>query len=97
MNSLDEYTSNGLSVDRPLFYPNYKIAQFLRKDLSEATKQDIRNPVRRIEQDQNYTAWRKDNFKVLIKKFCPWLSGARLGSELEVEAVPPIDLSSINA
>ncbi len=77
MDFLDECTSNGLSIDRVLFYLNrlYKITQLLKKDFTKATKQDIKDLVRKIELNQDYSAWTKHDYKVSIKKFYQWLVG----------------------
>lgn len=41
----EECFSNGLSLDRVLFYLNrlYRLAQFLKKDFTKATKPDIKD------------------------------------------------------
>jgi site-specific recombinase XerD len=81
MDFLDECSSNGLSIDRLLFYLNklYKIAQFLEKDLNKATKQDIKDLLRKIELNPKYSEWTKSNYRVTLKKFYQWLEGYEEG------------------
>jgi len=77
----EECISNGLSIDRVLFYLNrlYKIAQFLNKDFNKATKEDIKDLVRKIELNPNYSEWTKSNYRVSLKKFYQWLEGFEEG------------------
>jgi site-specific recombinase XerD len=77
----EECVSKGLSLDRVLFYLNrlYKIAEFLKKDFTDATKEDLKELVREIEFNSNYSEWTKHDHKVTIKKFYQWLDGYEEG------------------
>ena len=73
----DECFSNGLSIDRVLFYLDrlFKIAQWLRKDFQTATKEDIKELIGRIERS-NYAENTKKDYKIAIKRFYKWLEGS---------------------
>jgi len=73
----DECLSKGLSIDRALFYMNrlIKLAQWLKKDFRKASVDDIKNLVRKIEQNERYKGWTKEGYKVTIKNFYRWLEG----------------------
>jgi integrase/recombinase XerD len=70
---------SGLSVCRILFYiyKIFRIIHLLDKDLSEATKEDIKETVRKIELNENYTEWTKNGYKVTLRKFFKWLDGGQ--------------------
>lgn len=77
----DECFSNGLSLDRVLFYLNRlsRIAEWLDKDFRKATKQDIKSLVTKIELTEGYREWTKSGYKVAIKRFYKWLEGSEEG------------------
>ena len=56
----DECLSNGLSIDRALFYVDklYMIARFLKKNFPQVTKEDLKELVRKIEL-KDYSEWTK--------------------------------------
>lgn len=85
----EECFSNGLSLDRVLFYINrlYKLAQFLKKDFNRATKQDIKDLVRKIELKKDYSEWTKSNYRVTLKKLYQWLEGFEWNSKKYPEKV----------
>lgn len=85
----EECLSNGLSIERALFYMNrlYKIAEWLKKDLDKTTKEDIKDLVRKIELNQNYAEWTKSSYRVSVKKFYQWLSGYEWNSKKYPETV----------
>lgn len=85
----EECLSNSISIKRVLFYLNrlYKVAEFLRRDFDRATKEDIKDLVRRIELKQGYSEWTKSSYRVSIKKFYQWLSGFEWNSKEYPEKV----------
>lgn len=76
----DECLSNGLSIDRALFYVDklYMISQFLKKDFPQITKEDLKELVRNIEL-KDYSEWTKAGYKITLKKFYQWLEDVRGG------------------
>jgi integrase/recombinase XerD len=76
----DECLSNGLSIDRALFYVDklYMISQFLKKDFPQITKEDLKELVRNIEL-KDYSEWTKLGYKITLKKFYQWLEDVREG------------------
>jgi site-specific recombinase XerD len=76
----DECLSNGLSIDRALFYVDklYMIAQSLKKDFPQITKEDLKDLVRNIEL-KDYSEWTKLGYKITLKKFYQWLEDVREG------------------
>lgn len=76
----DECLSNGLSIDRALFYVDklYMIAQSLKKDFPQITKEDLKDLVRNIEL-KDYSEWTKLGYRITLKKFYQWLEDVREG------------------
>lgn len=76
----DECLSNGLSIDRALFYVDklYMVSQFLKKDFPQITKEDLKELVRNIEL-KDYSEWTKAGYKITLKKFYQWLEDVREG------------------
>jgi len=74
----DECLSNGLGIDRTLFYLDklYQVAKRLKKDFTDATKEDLKDIVRQIELKQDYSEWTKRGYKITLKKFYRWVEGA---------------------
>jgi len=52
-----------------------KLVQWLKKDFRKASVDDIKNLVRKIEQNKRYKGWTKEGYKVTIKNFYRWLEG----------------------
>jgi integrase len=77
----DECVSDGLSVDRSLFYIEKLriVAQLLNKDFPKATKEDIKELVRKVELNDKYSEWTKSGYRVTLKKFYKWLEGFEEG------------------
>jgi len=77
----DECVSDGLSIDRLLFYIErlHTIARLLNKDFTEATKEDIKELIRKIELNEKYSAWTKSAHRFAIKKFYKWVEGIEEG------------------
>ncbi len=77
MGFYDDCVLSGLSTNRILFYiyKLFKIVSLFGKDLSDATKEDIKDIVRKVELNENYTEWTKNNYKVTLRKFYHWLEG----------------------
>lgn len=76
----DECLSNGLSIDRALFYVDklYMIARFLKKNFPQVTKEDLKELVRKIEL-KDYSEWTKLGYKITLKKFYQWFEGIEEG------------------
>lgn len=76
----DECLSNGLSIDRALFYVDklYMIAQSLKKDFPQVTIEDLKELVRNIEL-KDYSEWTKLGYRITLKKFYQWLEGVKEG------------------
>ena len=74
----DECLSNGLGIDRTLFYLDKlcQVAKRLKKDFTDATKEDLKEIVRQIELKQDYSEWTKRGYKITLKKFYRWVEGA---------------------
>jgi len=68
-------SAQGISIARQCkyIYPLKNIARWLNKDFSKATKEDIVRICSNIENNKDYTAWTKQDYKVTIKKFYKWL------------------------
>jgi site-specific recombinase XerD len=66
----------GLSPPRRMKYLNQleKLANWLQKDFRQATRTDIEVVVQHIEQ-QPYSEWTKQSYRVTLKKFYQWLRG----------------------
>jgi integrase/recombinase XerD len=79
MSFYDDCVSSRLSVNRILFYiyKLFRIIHLLGKDLSDATEEDIKEIVRRVELNEDYTEWTKSNYRVTLKKFYKWLEGGK--------------------
>jgi site-specific recombinase XerD/ribosomal protein L40E len=72
----DHCFSEGLSEARVVKYLTLlrKVAEWLGKDLDEATREDIERLVNSWERS-GYSAWTKHDYKVTLKKFYRWLRG----------------------
>lgn len=70
--------SSGLTLDRVFFYLDKlkRIANFLKKDLTEATIEDIKEFVRQIELNGSYSEWTKNGYKITLKKFYRRVEGS---------------------
>ncbi len=66
--------TRGLSKGRLLkyLYVLFRVATFLNKPLTKATKEDIANFIRKLE-SKNYSEWTKHDYKVVLKIFYRWL------------------------
>ena len=49
-----------------------KLAFLLNKDFDTATKEDTQRVVGIIQQEQNYSLWTKQGYKVMLKRFYKW-------------------------
>ena len=54
-----------------------KPASLLGKPLREASKRDIIELVGKIESNEEWTAWTKQDFKVILRRFFKWLKTER--------------------
>lgn len=48
-------------------------ALILKKDFDKCTKEDIVKAVSKIQDKENYTAWTKATYKIMLKRFFRWL------------------------
>ncbi len=63
-------------------------ADYVKKDMDAATKEDLKDVVMRIDGKEDYSPWTRHGYKVIIKKFYKWLEyGDEYNSKLES---PPI-------
>ena len=46
---------------------------YLKKDFRKATKQDIKDVVLTIDNSEKYSAWTKQSYRAILKKFYKWL------------------------
>jgi len=67
-------TAEGLSPARILKYllTLRRIYSILQKPFQEATREDIETVLQKIEKE-NYSAWTKQNYRVILKRFYKWL------------------------
>lgn len=70
----DDCIVNGLSKPRILYYLNRLIiiTRFFKKDFEKATKEDIKDLLKKIN-EQDYAERTKQDFKTALKKFYKWL------------------------
>jgi len=78
--------SEGLSKGRVAKYvlTMKKIAEWLKKDFDEATREDIEKLVQKLERS-DYSAWTKHDYKVALKRFYRWLKGTEDDYPTEVK------------
>lgn len=84
---LDYIAAHGCKTARQCkyIYPLQNIARWLNKDYIKATKKDIEDLVRKIEENDDYTAWTKQDYMVVIKKFYKWLYNKGIEDEEDWE------------
>jgi integrase/recombinase XerD len=64
------------------------LAELLKKDFDEASKDDLKDIVMAIDGRDDYSPWTKQSYKVIIKKFYKWL---RFGDDAKNKVeYPPI-------
>ena len=61
------------------------IALRVKRDFDKAKKEDIMKFVQEIQTNDNYTAWTKQTYKCILKKFYKWLKGNNKTYPDEVE------------
>jgi len=68
--------SENLSTARVVYYLNRlsMIATWISKDFDKASKSDIEQIMRRVN-EMDYTEWTKKDYRVTLKKFYKWLRG----------------------
>ncbi len=69
-------TLEGLSIPRRLKLMGSLIIiarDYLKKDFRKATKQDIKDVVLTIDNSEKYSAWTKQSYRAILKKFYKWL------------------------
>ena len=93
-----EQTCNleGLSIPRRLKLIGSLIIlarDYLKKDFKKATKQDLKEAILRVEDNEDYSAWTKQSYKAILKKFYKWL---KFGDEYKTEPGYPEIVSWIN-
>ncbi|UCD13757.1 MAG: tyrosine-type recombinase/integrase, partial [Thermoplasmatales archaeon] len=101
---LNYISAHGCSIARQCkyIYPLQNIARWLNKDFLEATKKDIERLINTIEKAKNsdgnpkYTAWTKQDYKVVIKKFYKWLYNRNNEDEDEWEIPKLVKFIKIN-
>jgi len=81
----DRCFSEGLSTRRVLkyLYTLSRMAEWLEKDFSEVSRQDIEKLAGRIERS-DYAEWTKHDYRVALKKFFRWLRKCEDGYPPEV-------------
>lgn len=52
-------------------------ADLINKDFDKATKEDIMQAVRVIQEDKKYTPWTKATYKIMLKRFYKWLKNSK--------------------
>jgi integrase/recombinase XerD len=79
MDFYDDCVSSRSSTNRCLFYvcKLFRIIHLLRKDLDKASEENIKEIIRKVELNGDYTEWTKSNYRVTIKKFYKWLEGGK--------------------
>lgn len=72
----DHLATINVGVPRQIKYLDHlkTLCQMLKVDLNKATESDLKGLVRRI-QEMDYSAWTKQNLKVVIKRFYKWFDG----------------------
>ena len=58
---------------RVISYLENLAKNYLKVDFDKATREDIKQAVRMIEERQNYSVWTKQGYRVILKKFYRWL------------------------
>ena len=78
--------SQGLSKGRIAKYilTLRKIAEWLKKDFNEATKEDLEQLINQLERS-DYSPWTKHDYKVALKRFYKWLKGTEDEYPIEVK------------
>jgi integrase/recombinase XerD len=73
----DHIITLGLSKPRTIKYLNNlrMLASWLEIDFDKATKDDIKRVVKKIKVREDYSAWTKHGYCVIIKRFYKWLYG----------------------
>jgi len=52
-----------------------RVSRFMQKDFMEVTREDVERFVASLERNRRLSAWTKQNYKVVLKKFFKWLKG----------------------
>jgi site-specific recombinase XerD/ribosomal protein L40E len=86
---LNYISAHGCSLTRQCkyIYPLQKLAKWLNKDFIKATKNDIETILTDIDKAKKqdgspkYTAWTRQDYQVIIKKFYKWLYNRKIEDE----------------